>query len=171
MLMPNQPVPALDLPLTIGARYDLEKQNPKHFTMLVFYRGKHCPICRSYLEDLAGMLDDFTAAGVNVAAVSMDNEERAMVAHNEWNTGDVPLVYDLPEDQARAWGLFISEGREDSEEPGVFSEPGLFLITPEGTLYYTSVQNAPFARPALSEMLEGIAFITDKDYPVRGTLT
>ena len=171
MLKPDQPVPALDLPLTIGARYDLARQRPEHFTMLVFYRGKHCPICKSYLEELAGKLDDFSQAGVNVAAVSMDDRERAMVAHNDWKTGDVPLIYDLSEEQAREWGLYISQGREDTEEPEVFSEPGLFLIRPDGRLYFASVQNAPFTRPPLDQLLEGIKFVTAKDYPVRGTLT
>ncbi|NCP13230.1 MAG: redoxin domain-containing protein [Sphingomonadales bacterium] len=171
MLKPDQPVPALDLPLTIGARYDLSKQHPEHFTMLVFYRGKHCPICRSYLEELGGKLEDFVAAGVNVAAVSMDNEDRAMVAHNDWKTGDVPLVYGLTEDQARAWGLYISQGRDDSGEPSMFSEPGLFLIRPDGRLYFASIQNAPFTRPPLDQLLEGISFVTEKGYPVRGTLT
>lgn len=171
MLKPDQPVPAFDLPLTIGARYDLTKQRPEHFTMLVFYRGKHCPICKAYLEELAGKLDAFSDAGVNVAAISMDNEERAMVVDSDWETGDVPLIYDLGEDQAREWGLYISQGREDSEEPAVFSEPALFLIRPDGRLYYASVQNAPFARPPLDQLLEGIAFVTEKDYPVRGTLT
>lgn len=171
MLKPDQPVPALDLPLTIGARYALSKQHPEHFTMLVFYRGKHCPICKSYLQELGSKLEHFVAAGVNVAAVSMDNEERAMVAHNDWKTGDVPLVYDLTEQQAREWGLYISQGRDDSEEPAVFSEPALFLVKPDGRLYFASIQNAPFTRPPLDQLLEGITFVKENGYPVRGTLT
>ncbi len=171
MLTPAKAVPAFDLPLTIGARYQLDHQNPENFTMVVFYRGQHCPICRSYLEALAGRLDAFTEAGVNVVAVSMDSEDRAMAVDADWPTGDVPLAYALPEDEARAWGLYISQGREGSEEPAVFSEPGLFLVRPDLTLAYASVQNAPFARPPLGDLLDGIRFMTKKDYPVRGTLT
>ena len=40
-LIPGQTVPDLDLPLTIDARFELSKQEPDAFTMLVFYRGKH----------------------------------------------------------------------------------------------------------------------------------
>ncbi|MEE4154005.1 MAG: peroxiredoxin-like family protein [Erythrobacter sp.] len=171
MLKPGNAVPALTLELTIGAQYDLAKQSPERFTLVVFYRGSHCPICRSQLNDLAEKLDDFTRRGVNVVAVSMDDKSRAMVVDEEWETGDVPLAYALSEERAREWGLYLSQGREASDEPKVFSEPALFLVRPDGTLYFASVQNAPFARPPLNELLDGIDYVTKNDYPTRGTLT
>ncbi|NVD43814.1 peroxiredoxin-like family protein [Qipengyuania atrilutea] len=171
MLIPGQKTPALELPLTIEARFALADQSPENFTMLVFYRGKHCPICKKSLEELAGKLDDFSKAGVNVFSVSMDDEERAMVIDSDWATGDVPLAYDLSEDQAREWGLYISEGREDSEEPAKFSEPAVFLIRPDGTLYSAHIQSVPFARPQFDDLLDAVKFVTEKDYPARGTLT
>ena len=115
MLTPGQSVPEIDLPLTIKARFELSKQKPDSFTMLVFYRGKHCPICKRYLEELGGKLGKFTDLGVSPFAISMDSEERAMVTHEEWDTHDLPLAYGLPEDQAREWGLFISEKQPDSD--------------------------------------------------------
>ncbi|MGB7370934.1 peroxiredoxin-like family protein [Erythrobacter sp.] len=171
MLKPGQKVPELDLPLTIDARYELSQQDPEKFTLVVFYRGKHCPICKKYLGELSKHLWDFSSRGVNVVSVSMDDKERACVIDKEWDTGDVPLAYDLSEEKAREWGLYISEKREGSDEPDKFSEPAVFLVRPDGTLYYASVQNAPFARPPLDELLEAIDFIGKKDYPARGTLT
>lgn len=171
MIKPATKVPALDLPLTIDAQYDLSKQAPENFTLVVMYRGKHCPICKRQLETLATKLDDFTSRGINVVAASMDSKERAMVVDAEWDTGDVPIAYDMSEETAREWGLFISEAREGSEEPAKFSEPGLFLVRPDGNLYFSSIQNAPFSRPPLDELLDGIDYIMKNDYPTRGTLT
>jgi len=171
MLKPGEPVPDLKLELTIGAQYDLAKQSPEHFTLVVFYRGKHCPICRGQLKALAGMLDEFTKRGINVVAVSMDEKARAMEVDAKWETGDVPLAYDLSETGAREWGLYLSPGREGTDEPEIFSEPGMFLVRPDGTLYFASVQNAPFTRPPLDQLLQGIDYVIDKDYPTRGTLT
>lgn len=171
MLKPGQKTPDLRLPLTIQAQFDLAKQQPENFTMLVFYRGKHCPICKSYLEELAGKLDKFTGQGITPFAISMDSEERAMVSHQEWDTGDLPLAYGMSEDTAREWGLYISEKRAGSEEPEQFSEPGLFLVRPDGTLYFAVTQNAPFTRPPLDQLLSGVEFILKNDYPTRGTLT
>lgn len=171
MLIPNQKVPDLELPLTIQARFELAAQTSDKFTMLVFYRGKHCPICKKYLEEIGSKLDAITAHGINAVAISMDSEDRAMVAHKEWETGDLPLAHSLTEDQAREWGLYISEKRPDSEEPEVFSEPALFLIRPNGTLYFANVQSAPFTRPSIDELLKGVEFVNENDYPARGTLT
>lgn len=69
MLKPGNKVPALMLPLTNDAQYDLAKQNADNFKLVVFYRGKHCPICKTYLEELAGKLDQFTKRGISVVAV------------------------------------------------------------------------------------------------------
>ena len=171
MIKPATAVPSLDLPLTNGASYDLSKQNPDNFTLVVFYRGLHCPICKNQLEKLSQKLAEFVENGVNVVAASMDAEDRAMEVHREWDTGNVPLAYGLTEASAREWGLYITEGREGTNEPAVFSEPGMFLVRPDGTLYFASVQNAPFSRPPFDELLDGIKYIVKNDYPTRGTLT
>lgn len=171
MLKPGQKTPALDLPLTIDARYELSKQNPDKFTLVVFYRGKHCPICKTYLTELAKRLRDFADRGVNVVSVSMDDKERACVIDSDWDTGDVPLAYDMDADTAREWGLYLSNGRDGSDEPDLFCEPGLFLIRPDGTLQMSVVQNAPFARPRFDDLIEGIDIIAKHDYPPRGTAT
>ncbi|MEO1489233.1 MAG: redoxin domain-containing protein, partial [Pseudomonadota bacterium] len=97
MIQPGQTVPSLSLPLTNGAHYDLAKQRPENFTLIVFYRGLHCPVCRAQLRDLSTKLEEFTKRGVNVVAVSMDEQERAMQVHEKWSTGDVPLAYALSE--------------------------------------------------------------------------
>ena len=171
MLKPGDTAPDIDLPLTIDARFKLSDQSPEQFTLLVFYRGKHCPICKKYLPEIGSRLREITDRGVNVFAVSMDDEDRAMVVDREWDTGDLPLVYDLSEDMAREWGLFISSKREGSEEPDTFSEPGLFLIRPDRTVYFVQVQSAPFTRPDLDQLMDGLDIIKKNDYPPRGMAT
>ena len=54
------------------------------------------------------------------------------------------------------------------EEPALFSEPGLFLVRPDGILYFASVQTMPFARPHFSDILAALDFVIAKDYPARG---
>ncbi len=168
---PGKPAPKLELPLTIQARFELAAQSPENFTMLLFYRGSHCPICKSQLEELGGRLSDFTDRGISPFAISMDSKERAMKVDAEWDTGNLPLVYDMSEETAREWGLYISSKRDGSEEPEVFSEPGIFLVRPDGTLYMAQQQSVPFARPSFDALLKGIDFVLEKDYPARGDLT
>ena len=50
----------------------------------------------------------------------------------------------------------------------MFVEPALFLIRPDRTLYYASLQSMPFGRPCFEEMLNGIEKSIVRDYPARG---
>lgn len=140
--------------------------------MIVFYRGLHCPICSNYLRDLDRKIADFKETGVEVIAISSDGKERAEQAKTDWKVENVPFGYDLDLDKAREWGLFISTGRGKTsvgvEEPDLFSEAAIYLVRPNGELFFGSVQTMPFARPSFGEILLGVKFVIDKDYPGRG---
>jgi peroxiredoxin len=174
MLKPRQPVPALDLPLVNGAHWSLAEQRPQHFTLVVFYRGLHCPVCRAYLGELHRLLDEFGQRGVHVIAASTDSAERAVTAWRDWHLDRLPIGHSMSLETARAWGLYLSAGRGKSslgvEEPARFSEPGVFLVRPDGTLYWAAVQTMPFARPRFDEMLKAIDTVLKIDYPARGEL-
>ena len=84
----------------------------------------------------------------------------------------VEFGYGLTLSAARQWGLYISAGKGPTsigiEEPALFSEPGVFLVRPDGTLYYGSTQTMPFARPPFQDLLAGVDFAITKNYPARG---
>ncbi len=44
------------------------------------------------------------------------------------------------------------------------------MTNPEGRLQVVDISNAPFARPDLETLANGLAFVQQKDYPIRGTL-
>ena len=106
-LFPRQPVPSLEVPLVGGGTWKLADQSPEHFTLIVFYRGLHCPICSNYLRDLDRKLADFNATGVEVIAISSDGKERAEQTPIEWKVENVSFGYNLDLDKAREWGLYI----------------------------------------------------------------
>ncbi len=166
MIKPREKTPNITIDLVNDTRWSLEEQTPKNFTMIVVYRGKHCPVCKKYLEALQTKVDTFTDLGVNVIAISSDTEEIAKNTYDDWNIADIPVGYEFPIEEARKWGLFISSGIK--EEPKHFTEPGLFLIKPDQTLYAESIQSMPFARPAIDDLIKAIEFVLDKDYPARG---
>lgn len=168
--LPRTDAPALTVNLAGGSSaWSLHEQSPEHFTMVVFYRGLHCPVCRSYLETLQSKRGDFAERGVEVLAVSMDTEERAQKAIDKWSIGKLTVGYGLNEQQAQEWGLFLSRGIKDLE-PDLFSEPGLFLVQPDGTLYYAAINSMPFGRPALDDLLGGVDFVLESAYPARGEM-
>jgi peroxiredoxin len=136
--------------------------------MVVFYRGHHCPLCKGYLGQLEGLIDEYKAAGVDVVAVSMNDRELAQKSKEEWGLAKTPVAFGLSEDTARAWDLYISTAIREGEAT-VFNEPGLFLVKPDGTLYMISIVSMPWGRPDLSELVGKIKFALEKNYPARGT--
>ena len=166
-LKPGQEVPELIVETTKGMKWDLRDNEPENFTMLIFYRGIHCPVCKKYLEELNTKIEDFRDKGVNVICLSSNTKELAQKTVEEWDIENLNIGYDFSPEEGRKWGLFVSKGIKDSE-PDVFLEPALFLIKPDNTLYSASIQSMPFARPKFDELLKSIGFVLKEDYPARG---
>lgn len=160
-------MPKISLPRVGGG--DLKLSAGPSWNMVVVYRGKHCPICRTYLKTLNDLLNEFEQANIKVVAISGDPKEKAETeARDEaWR---FPVGYDLTVDQMRALGLYISEPRSPQETDRPFPEPGLFVTNPQGKLQIVDISNAPFARPDLTAVLKGLKFIQEKGYPIRGTV-
>lgn len=174
-LLPRQPVPALDVPLIQGGRFVLGANPPRQFDLIVFYRGLHCPICAKYLLELERLGSEFASRGVDVLAVSSDAEDRARQMAEKVAPQALRFAYGLSLASAREWGLYISTSRGKTsigiEEPALFSEPGVFLVRPDRSLYYGAVQTMPFARPAFRDLLGAIDFAIVNAYPARGEYT
>lgn len=166
-LSPRKETPDLDLPVVGGERFTLSRQSPDAFTMLVVYRGLHCPICKGYLGDLNRRMDQFAELGVTPVAISSDTADRASRAKTDWKLDRLPIAYDMSIPQGREWGLSVSHAISDNE-PKEFLEPGLFLINPDRTLYAASVQTMPFARPGFGDIAQAVKFVVDNKYPARG---
>ncbi len=175
MLLPRQKTPALTLPTLDHGDFDLSTDSNERGTVICFYRGLHCPICATYLTELEKRTADFAERGVKTIAVSSDGGERAREMADKINAKNLRIAYDLPLEVAKKWGLYISTSRGKTsigiEEPALFSEPGLFMVTPEQTLYYGSVQTMPFVRPHFSELVGALDFAIANDYPARGEYT
>lgn len=47
MLIPRKPVPSLQAPTLAYSPFDLYSETPESFSLLVFFRGLHCPFALS----------------------------------------------------------------------------------------------------------------------------
>ncbi len=162
-VLPRTAAPELAVPLPGGGTFRLADQKPERFTMVVFFRGLHCPVCKPQLRELDRRLDELTERGIEVVAVSAETEARTQRLHDEWGLQRLTIAYGLAEEQMREWGLFVSCGVKEGE-PGLFNEPGLFLVRSDGSVYYESILSMPVGRPRLDDLLGGVA----EDYPARG---
>ncbi|WP_227271705.1 peroxiredoxin-like family protein [Roseobacter weihaiensis] len=175
MLLPRQKVPDLTVPTLEHGPFDLSNDAAEKGTVVCFYRGLHCPLCATYLAELEKLTPGFEERGVKTVALSTDGLERTQQMAEKMNAKTLRMGYDLSLTKAREWGLYISTSRGKTsigiEEPALFAEPGLFMITPAQTLYYGSVQTMPFVRPHFSELMGALDFAIQNDYPARGEYT
>ncbi len=167
MLIPDTQAPELSLALAGGGTWNLSDQTPQHFTMVIFYRGLHCPVCKNYLGILNSMMDHISELGFSVVVASMDTKERAEQAKADWGLDKVDVAYGLDLETAKKWGLYISTSIKEAEND-IFSEPGLVWIRADGRLYLIDITNMPWARPDLETLMPKAKFAVENNYPARG---
>ncbi len=166
-LNPGEKLPEVTLSL-IGGGKIAPGQAVGEWQMLVVYRGRHCPRCKTYFKKLQGLLADFEKLGLSVVAASADPQEKAEadVAEEGWT---FPVAYDLSIPQMQALGLYISDPASPNETDRPFAEPGLFVVNDQGKLHVLGISNSASCRPDLDIVLDGIKGIQTRGLPIRGT--
>ena len=169
-VIPGDTMPAIDARLVGGGRWALAREKSAKLSLLAFYRGIFCPICRVWLGDLDRLVPAFEKRGVTVIALSCDRKEGAEKAVKDWGLNNLRVGYGLDVEDARRAGLYISEGRGLSsvtgqKEPMLFAEPALLLVRPEGELYAAWIQSTPYARVHIAEILTAVDNFTSRNLP------
>ncbi len=138
--------------------------------MVVVYRGRHCPLCTKFLDNLAGFKQRLADIGIDLAAVSGDSREQ-LDEHRTRLDVNFPLYHGLSQAQMLELGLYISIPRSEKETDHNFAEPGLFVINTDGEVQVVDQSNNPFARPDLEVLVSGLEWIRkpENNYPIRGT--
>ncbi len=161
--------PDIQVPMLDGEMKTLGKpENGHDWKLVVVYRGKHCPICTKYLNQLETVKSSFADAGVDIIAVSGDSKQQ-LEAHLEELDISFLIAYSLTVEQMNTLGLYISDPRSEKETDHPFAEPGVFVINAKEEIQIIDISNAPFARPELEALANGLSFVRKNDYPIRGT--
>ncbi len=164
----NQSLPAFSVKTPDGKTLELGGKTTG-WELLVVYRGKHCGRCKPYLNKLESMLDQWKAAGFEVAAVSADTAEKAAddIAEYGWS---FPVGCGLDEPTMHSLGLYVSDPLTPTETDRRFAEPAVFCLRPGGAVQIAAISNGPSARPDLEQLLDGMIFTIENDKPARGTV-
>lgn len=163
--VPGKAMPSLLLSTLEAGSIDLAD---KGWKLVVVYRGAHCPICKKYLTELERLRERYLDNGIEPIAISADQAERArpFIAETGFS-GTVGVGLSI--EQMKLLGVYISDPRSPEEAPAPFAEPAIFVTNADGGLQFVDKSNAPFVRPELEKVLEGIEFVRGNDYPIRGT--
>ena len=171
-LIAGDTFPAINATLLDGSSVTLgEPQNALSWQAVFVYRGKHCPLCTKYLNEIESYKQAFSDAGVDILAVSADAKHQVEEQLEKLDIS-YPIAYGLTEEQMKTLGVYISLPRSEQETDHNFAEPGLFVVNEKGELHVVDISNNPFVRPELGALTRRLAWIRDPNnhYPIRGTL-
>ena len=138
--------------------------------MVVVYRGRHCPLCTKFLNNLAGFRRRLLDIGIDIAAVSGDSRDQ-VEEHRTRLDVNFSLYHGLSQQQMLQLGLYVSIPRSEQETDHNFAEPGLFIVNTDGKVQVVDLSNNPFSRPDLEVIVSGLEWIRapENNYPIRGT--
>jgi len=165
-LQPGEATPELEISLIDGGTATIGGKG--RWQVVVVYRGKHCPLCKTYLKGLEELKGEFAKSGAELLVVSADPLEKASVDASNMRL-TLPVGYDLSMEQMQALGLYISQPRDAQETDRPFAEPGLYVTNPAGELALLCLSNTPWARPDMAAIASGIARTIELNRPTRGT--
>lgn len=116
--------------------------------LLVFFRGKYCPVCSSELRGLAGKYEDFKASRVEVVAVSPQTPEK-----NKSMGLPFPVLSDPDLKVTTSYGLLHPKGYMGADAP----RPATILVAKgsRDILWLKATDNVRY-RPSVEEVVEAL---------------
>ena len=82
MYNPKTAFPQISITEVGGGDWEL-KTNDTTYKLPIAYRGHHCPVCKTYLQQLDKMVKQFSERNVELVPFSSDTKERARQTINE----------------------------------------------------------------------------------------
>ncbi len=116
--------------------------------VVVFYMGHWCPSCQHQLGDLNAHLQDFTAAGATLVAISTDSVEDAAALHDHLQL-KFELFSDPQQTTIQKWGV--------ADFTVGVARPATFVIEPGGEIRYRHLGKTETDRPAVAEVLASVS--------------
>ena len=167
---PGADFPVINLPTLDGTEVEIGKPSQGFdWRLVVVYRGRHCPMCTKYLNQLTRFVEQLKDIKVDLIAVSGDSKAQ-LESHMASLEINFPVAYGLSTEQMKALGAYISDPRSPEETDHPFAEPALYVINENGQVQVVDISNNPFVRPDLATLTRGLGWIKDpsNNYPIRG---
>jgi peroxiredoxin len=145
--------PNFRLPDARGGEVELAELRASGPVVVVFYRGPWCPYCNLQLAAFQGALDDITATGASLVAISPLTPD-ASLTHAERAGLGFHVLADTGNRVAREYGLVFTQADTStavSREVGLelrdyngddsheLPAASTFVISPDGTVRFASV--------------------------------
>lgn len=143
--------------------------------MVEFLRGLHCPVCRAHPAELDRRVDELSARGIDVIAVSAETCERPERLLADWKLERPPSPSVSLNHRCESGGCW-SRGDGATTNRRSSTSRGFSSLSPDGKVYYESIPSMPASQPASQpagrprrdDRLHAIDYWTKVGYPARG---
>jgi peroxiredoxin len=154
LLNPGDDFPALVLSLPGGGTLSVPEAFRGDYAVVLFFRGSWCPYCNAQLRAFQRALPELTAAGIRVAAVSVDDETTttALIAKHGLT---FPIGYG-----ADARSLSEATGAFVHDEPQFLQSTG-FVLDPSGRVLVSVYSSGAIGRLVPDDVLGMVRYVRE----------
>jgi peroxiredoxin len=154
LLSPGDNFPALVLPLPGGNTLSVPEDFHGDYAVVLFYRGSWCPYCNAQLRAFQRALPQLSAAGIRVAAFSVDDETTtaALIAKHGLT---FPIGYGADAGKvSEATGAFVNS------EPPYLQSTG-FVLNPAGRVLVSVYSSGAIGRLVPDDVLGMVRYVQE----------
>lgn len=149
-------IPILDAPDQNGQLQNLDSLSGEKGLMLFFSRSfDWCPFCKAQLADITAIQSEMEALGFNIASMTYDSIQTLKIAEEDFGVG-FTMLHDEGIKHVNAYGIRNPDPEPDSFAYGI-PQPGIMLVSPDGTILKKFAEESFRERPDLSYVLEAAA--------------
>lgn len=140
----GKPAPAFTLPDSDGNPVSLADVSNEQPVLVLFYRGDWCPFCMSQLDSIKGVLPQLKQQGVQVIAISPDEQAAAKNTRRQFGQGFI-FLSDVDSKVISAFGI----ARDDQ-----LPHPAVYLIKQGGEVAWFYASEDYKKRPTGEQLIE-----------------
>lgn len=149
-------IPSIEAPDQNGDVQTLAQLTGEKGLVLVLSRSfDWCPYCIAQLEKLVDVAPEFAALGVTVVAMTYDSQEVLKGAEVDYAV-TFPLLQDVDVKHVSALGILNKQYEPGQRAYGI-PEPGIFLLSADGTIHFKFAEQDYRMRPDFALVLEAAA--------------
>ena len=154
LLENSQPFPALHLPLVGGGTLSLPDDLAGGYGVVLVYRGAWCPYCKGQLAAFSRAKDSLEAAGIRIAALSVDDEPTSSALVEKLRLG-FSVAHSADADKvASELGCYVND------EPHYLQSTG-FVLAPDGTVVTAVYSSGAIGRLLPEDVVGLVRYLQD----------
>lgn len=143
-VMVGKPAPEFSLPDADGKSVSLASVTNDQPVLVLFYRGDWCPFCISQLDSIKGVLPQLEEKGVQVIAISPDEQAAAQNTRRQFGQGFI-FLSDVNSEVISQYGI----ARDDQ-----LPHPAVYLIKQGGEVAWFYASEDYKKRPTGEQLVE-----------------